>query len=207
MWQQYEILSHMLVYFFDFVLCFECFHIVCVCVFENVCLCVCEREHVSVECTNLKIIFYATFLSPWLKNIGIDIVLPSMFFWCFCNIFVPKWNCSNKLSTYICLVSVFSRKLLVSSGLQGCHDDLRSIHLRRFLLCDDHLVYFQWFHWRPISIVVFYTQLEKDKPNIPWIGIRAFFTMNILLLGGGLFFSFFLPQQQVCWLNFSTTSL
>lgn len=82
----------------------------------------------------------------------------------------------NKLSTYICLVSVFSRKLLVSSGLQGCHDDLRSIHLRRFLLCDDHLVYFQWFHWRPISIVVFYTQLEKDKPNIPWIGIRAFFT-------------------------------
>lgn len=124
----------------------------------------------------------------------------------------------NKLSTYICLVSVFSRKLLVSSGLQGCHDDLRLIHLRRFLLCDDHLVYFQWFHWRPISIVVFYTQFEKDKPNIPWIGIRAFFTINYPALRGEknnvwesnlLSFprSFFLPQQQVCWLNFSTMSL
>lgn len=101
----------------------------------------------------------------------------------------------NKLSTYICLVSVFSRKLLVSSGLQGCHDDLRSIHLGRFLLCDDHLVYFQWFHWRPISIVVFYTQFEKDKPNIPWIGIRVFFTVNILLWRwGGLMF-----ENQTCF--------
>ncbi len=49
MWQQYEILSHMLVYLFDFVLCFECFHIVCVCLRMSVSVCVCERESTLVS--------------------------------------------------------------------------------------------------------------------------------------------------------------
>lgn len=55
MWQQYEILSHMLVYLFDFVLCFECFHIVCVCVFENECECECVRVCESTLVSNALI--------------------------------------------------------------------------------------------------------------------------------------------------------
>lgn len=69
----------------------------------------------------------------------------------------------NKLSKYICLVSVFSRKLLVSSGLQGCHDDLKSTY---FVLSNKCLIHFQWLHWPAIkcsSIVVFYTRFEKTS--------------------------------------------
>lgn len=47
----------------------------------------------------------------YIYTFGIVLVLPSVFFQCFCTIFVPKNGiCSTKISIYICLVSVFSEE-------------------------------------------------------------------------------------------------